>query len=124
MPQSRILAVGAFRSLHLNENLIHVRRQIDLDTGKTLCGPSADPIPANISETSRIPPPPPGVFVAFRHIRGNARTYGKSGRTVQVGLVMRFFEGLRSVCGLESRVVPRPAGSSATSTASCGPLRP
>lgn len=34
-----------------------------------------------------------------------------SGRTVQIGFVMRFFEGLRSFCGLESRAVTAASAS-------------
>jgi len=47
----------------------------------------------------------------FAGIRGNSRTYGRSGRTVQVGFLMRVFEGLRSVCGPKSRAVPGRAAA-------------
>ena len=81
------------------------------------CGPSAVSIPANIPESPRIqPPPPPTSSRLFAGIRGNSQTYGISGRTVQIGLVMRFLRLLRSLCGPKSRVVPAPGAGLA-----CGP---
>jgi hypothetical protein len=42
----------------------------------------------------------PGVFA---RVRWPSRFSNQSGRTVQIGFVMRFFRGLRSFCGLQSR---------------------
>ena len=70
-------------------------------------GPSAVPIPTNIPEPPRIPPPLSSAFPRLHaHIRGNSRTYGISGRPVQVGLGKPFSVRLQRACNGQAEAPP------------------
>jgi hypothetical protein len=77
------------------------------------CGPFAVPRPTNSREHERIPSREAqrlrGFSPIFAAVRGSV---WKSGRTVQIGLFMRFSRLLRSLCGPKSRAVL--AGQSAS----------
>jgi hypothetical protein len=60
------------------------------------------------AERGEARPTSPPVFPgSYAHVRWLSPDTNQSGRTVQVGLLMRVFGDLRSSCGLGSRAIPR-----------------
>lgn len=75
------------------------------------------------AEQAKRPTPIPPCSAVSHAIAGLRPNTNQSGRTVQVGFLMRFFGGLRSFRGLESRAVTAASAFSSAWTAGCGPLR-
>jgi hypothetical protein len=77
---------------------------------RSLCVPESSEHPRNPANTA---PRDSAFSRVFARIRWPSQDMNQSGRTVQIGFLMRFSEGLRSVCGLESQAVPGVGGFSA-----------